>query len=115
MRRRYRRILWATLIAGAMLVGSAPAAFAHGERAQEAFLRMRTVAWIDTTYSRTTVRQGETFTITGTAKILDAWPTRHCGSWPPTRPLMPASLPNTTGCAAPRPATYPRPPCDRWP
>ena len=75
MRRRYRRVLWAALLAGAMLVGSAPAAFAHGERAQEAFLRMRTVAWIDVTYSKTTVRQGETFTITGTAKILDAWPT----------------------------------------
>jgi len=84
MRRRYRRILWATLIAGAMLVGSAPAAFAHGERAQEAFLRMRTVAWIDVTYSKTTVRQGETFTITGTAKILDAWPSNLAAGEPNT-------------------------------
>jgi methane/ammonia monooxygenase subunit B len=75
MRRRFRRVLWAALVAGALLVASAPAASAHGERAQEAFLRMRTVAWIDTTFSKTTVRQGETFTITGTAKILDAWPT----------------------------------------
>jgi methane/ammonia monooxygenase subunit B len=75
MRRRFRRVLWAALVAGALLVASAPAASAHGERAQEAFLRMRTVAWIDTTYSRTTVRQGETFTISGTVKIMDAWPT----------------------------------------
>jgi methane/ammonia monooxygenase subunit B len=75
MRRRVRRILWAVLAAGAVLVASAPAASAHGEAAQEAFLRMRTVSWIDTTYSATTVRQGETFTISGTAKILDAWPT----------------------------------------
>jgi methane/ammonia monooxygenase subunit B len=75
MRRRIRRALWAVLAAGAVLVASAPAASAHGEAAQEAFLRMRTVAWIDTTYSATTVRQGETFTISGTAKILDAWPT----------------------------------------
>jgi methane/ammonia monooxygenase subunit B len=74
MRRRYRRVLWAALLTGAILVGSAPAASAHGERAQEAFLRMRTVAWIDVTYSRTTVKQGETFTITGTAKILNVWP-----------------------------------------
>ena len=36
---------------------------------------MRTVSWIDTTCSATTVKQGETFTISGTAKILDAWPT----------------------------------------
>jgi methane/ammonia monooxygenase subunit B len=84
MRRRIRRVLWATLVAGALLVGSAPAASAHGERAQEAFLRMRTVAWIDTTFSRTTVRQGETFTITGTAKILDAWPTRLAAGNPNT-------------------------------
>jgi methane/ammonia monooxygenase subunit B len=75
MRRRIRRALWAVLAAGAVLVASAPAASAHGEAAQEAFLRMRTVAWIDTAYSATTVRQGETFTISGTAKILDAWPT----------------------------------------
>jgi methane/ammonia monooxygenase subunit B len=75
MRRPLRRILFAVLAAGAVLVASAPAASAHGEAAQEAFLRMRTVSWIDTTFSATTVKQGETFTISGTAKILDAWPT----------------------------------------
>jgi methane/ammonia monooxygenase subunit B len=75
MRRRYRRALLTVLVAGGLLVASAPAASAHGERAQEAFLRMRTVSFVDTTFSRTTVKQGETFTITGTAKILDAWPT----------------------------------------
>jgi len=84
MRRRYRRVLWAALIAGAMLVGSAPAAFAHGERAQEAYLRMRTVAWIDVSFSKTTVKQGETFTITGTAKILNAWPTNLAAGDPNT-------------------------------
>jgi methane/ammonia monooxygenase subunit B len=84
MRRRYRRFVWSALLAGALLVGSAPAAFAHGERAQEAFLRMRTVAWVDTTYSRTTVKQGETFVISGTAKILDAWPTRLAAGNPTT-------------------------------
>jgi methane/ammonia monooxygenase subunit B len=57
------------------VVTLAPAAQAHGERAQEAFLRMRTVSWVDVNFSSDHVRQGETFTITGTAKILDAWPT----------------------------------------
>jgi methane/ammonia monooxygenase subunit B len=84
MRRRIRRVLCAAVVAGAILVGSAPAAAAHGERAQEAFLRMRTVAWIDTTFSRTTVRQGETLTISGTAKILDAWPTKLAAGAPNT-------------------------------
>ena len=84
LRRRYRRYLLSALLAGMLVVTLAPAAQAHGERAQEAFLRMRTVAWIDTTFSRTTVRQGETFTITGTAKILDAWPTRLAAGNPNT-------------------------------
>jgi methane/ammonia monooxygenase subunit B len=84
MRRRIRRVLWATLIAGAVLVGSAPAASAHGEAAQEAFLRMRTVSWINVTYSKTTVQQGETFTISGTAKIMDAWPTNLAAGDPNT-------------------------------
>jgi methane/ammonia monooxygenase subunit B len=84
MRRRVRRILWAVLAAGAVLVASAPAASAHGEAAQEAFLRMRTVSWIDTTFSATTVKQGETFTISGTAKILDAWPTNLAKGSPNT-------------------------------
>jgi len=75
MLRRYRRYLWAVLVAGALVVSSALPAQAHGERAQEAFLRMRTVGWVDVAFSKDTVRQGETFTITGTAKILDAWPT----------------------------------------
>jgi len=75
MLRRYRRYLWAVLVAGALVVSSALPAHAHGERAQEAFLRMRTIGWVDVTFSKDTVKQGETFTITGTAKILDAWPT----------------------------------------
>ena len=84
MRRRYRRVLFVALLAGAILVGSAPGASAHGEAAQEAFLRMRTVAWINVNYSATTVKQGETFTITGTAKILDAWPTNLAAGDPNT-------------------------------
>jgi methane/ammonia monooxygenase subunit B len=75
LRRRYRRYLLSALLAGMLVVTLAPAAQAHGERAQEAFLRMRTVSWVDVTYSTDRVRQGETFTITGTAKILEAWPT----------------------------------------
>jgi methane/ammonia monooxygenase subunit B len=75
LRRRYRRYVLSALLASALVVTLAPAAQAHGERAQEAFLRMRTVSWVDVNFSSDHVRQGETFTITGTAKILDAWPT----------------------------------------
>jgi methane/ammonia monooxygenase subunit B len=75
LRRRHRRYVLSALLAGALVVALAPAAQAHGERAQEAFLRMRTVSWVDVNFSSDRVRQGETFTVTGTAKILEAWPT----------------------------------------
>jgi methane/ammonia monooxygenase subunit B len=84
LRRRYRRYVLSALLAGALVVTLAPAAQAHGERAQEAFLRMRTVSWVDVNFSSDHVRQGETFTITGTAKILDAWPTSLAKGTPNT-------------------------------
>lgn len=74
MRRRYLRLLWAVLLAGALMVSITPAAQAHGEHSQEAFLRMRSVGWVDVKFSQDHVKQGETFTVSGTAKILDAWP-----------------------------------------
>jgi methane/ammonia monooxygenase subunit B len=75
MRRQYRRLLGAVLLAGLLVVSMTPAAHAHGEKSQEAFLRMRTIGWVDVKFSQDRVRQGETFTISGTAKILDTWPT----------------------------------------
>ena len=68
--------------AAALLVASIAIAFvapvapagAHGETAQEAFLRMGTVAFWDVKYSTSQVKQEEQLTITGTAKILETWP-----------------------------------------
>jgi len=75
MRRKYRRLLWAVLLAGLLVVSTTPAAHAHGEKSQEAFLRMRTIGWVDVKFSQDRVKQGETFTISGIAKIMDTWPT----------------------------------------
>jgi methane/ammonia monooxygenase subunit B len=75
MQRRYRRYFLAALLATMLLVTLAPAAQAHGEAAQEAFLRLRTVGWVNVRFSSDTVMQGETFTITGVAKIMESWPT----------------------------------------
>lgn len=69
-----RRLFALLLMALTLGLLSASPAAAHGERSQEAFLRMRTVGWLDTNFSSTTVRQGDTFTITGTAKLMDQWP-----------------------------------------
>jgi methane/ammonia monooxygenase subunit B len=60
----------------------APAASAHGERSQEAFLRMRTVAWTDVVFTGGTldsegdmvIAQGEKFTLKGVARLMDTWP-----------------------------------------
>jgi methane/ammonia monooxygenase subunit B len=68
--------IWVSLGLALVALGATSAtAAAHGERAQEGFLRMETVAFSDTTFSTLTVRQGEQLTITGHATILDLWPT----------------------------------------
>jgi methane/ammonia monooxygenase subunit B len=75
MSRRTTRRLLGSIVTGLVLVMWAAApALAHGERSQEAFLRMRTIGWLDVAFNKTTVRQGETLTVTGTAKLMDQWP-----------------------------------------
>jgi hypothetical protein len=69
-----RRLLVLLVVLLALGVLAAPPALAHGERSQEAFLRMRTIGWLGTEFSNTTIRQGESFTITGTAKLMEQWP-----------------------------------------
>src|SRR3979411_1736211 len=67
--------IWLSL--GAVLAAmcaTAAAASAHGERSQEGFLRMETVAFSDVTFSTHVVRQGEQVTITGKATVLETWP-----------------------------------------
>lgn len=91
-----RRIVWAVVLGGALLVASAPAASAHGERAQEAFLKMRTVGWVNVEFSGGTVQtgesggdeifisQGEEIQLTGITTILEAWPGTLAGGEPGT-------------------------------
>ena len=75
-------------VAGALLLGMATTlafaspASAHGERSQEAFLRMRTIGWTDVVFSGghkdangdIILAQGERFTIKGVAKLMNTWP-----------------------------------------
>lgn len=58
----------------AILAGPAPAAQAHGEQTQEAFLRCSTVLLYDVKYSATKVNVGDEVTITGTMRVMNAWP-----------------------------------------
>lgn len=47
---------------------------AHGEVAQEGFVRMESVGWWDVKFSTSGLSQNQNLTLTGTAKILETWP-----------------------------------------
>ena len=91
-----RRIVLALMVGLALLMASAPAAYAHGERAQEAFLKMRTVGWVNVQFSGGTVKQGESgedeifikqgeeISVTGITTLLNAWPGTLAGGDPRT-------------------------------
>src|SRR5262245_39459728 len=76
MRRKTIHALLLALILGLIFtLRTGGVAFAHGERAQEGFLRMKTVAWEDVRFSSNEVKQGEPLVITGKVKVLEVWPT----------------------------------------
>ncbi|MGH8973247.1 MAG: methane monooxygenase/ammonia monooxygenase subunit B [Acidimicrobiia bacterium] len=75
--------LFAGAVLGLTTLGvAAPAAYAHGERSQEAFLRMRTVAWQDVVFSGgerdaegdIVIAQGEQVKMQGVARLMNSWP-----------------------------------------
>ena len=69
---RFPAVLSAALLL--LMASYAPRAFAHGEAADEPFLKDLTVAFYDVHISPTAIKVGEPVTITGTVKILETWP-----------------------------------------
>ena len=69
-----QRVLLSLLLGLTGVLTSAAAAYAHGENAQEGFLRMETVAFSNVLFSKDTIKQGEELTITGKASLLTTWP-----------------------------------------
>jgi methane/ammonia monooxygenase subunit B len=61
-------------IAALLIMACARGAFAHGEAADEPFLKDLTVAFYDVHVSPTSVKVGDPVTITGTLRILETWP-----------------------------------------
>jgi methane/ammonia monooxygenase subunit B len=82
MRRRVLSVLGAAFAAMAVAGLGATTASAHGERAQEGFVRMEAVSWWDVQFSQNALKQGDTMKITGTAKILETWPSNMSGGNP---------------------------------
>ena len=62
----------------AMVVGAtglyAPEASAHGEKSQQAFLRMRTIHWYDLRWSADKVKVNDKMTVTGKFHVFKGWP-----------------------------------------
>jgi len=55
-------------------LGAAAPASAHGEKSQQAFLRMRTLNWYDVSWSKTTVNVNEELVLSGKVHVFSAWP-----------------------------------------
>ncbi len=51
-----------------------PAASAHGEKSQAAFMRMRTIHWFDLNWSKDSVSVNDTVTISGKFHVFAGWP-----------------------------------------
>ena len=52
----------------------APAASAHGEKSQAAFMRMRTIHWYDLKWSKEKVKVNDTVEISGKFHVFEGWP-----------------------------------------
>jgi methane/ammonia monooxygenase subunit B len=69
--------IWAFGLAAAIAATTLPAATpasAHGERSQQAFLRMRTLNWYDVKWSKTEVNVNEELALTGKVHVFSGWP-----------------------------------------
>src|SRR5512144_1047350 len=55
-------------------LGQALPAFAHGERAQEPYLRTRTAHWYDVKWSTTKLAVNDEIVVTGKFRLFGDWP-----------------------------------------
>lgn len=75
MRTRIGRWAAAGLAAAVAATGLyAPSASAHGEKSQQAFLRMRTIHWYDLRWSTDKVKVNDKMTVTGKLHVFAGWP-----------------------------------------
>ena len=82
-----RCTLFGVLFVLAVVVASTPNAFAHGEAADEPFLKNMTTAFFNVSVSPTEIEVGEPVKVTGSVKILETWP--HTLETPEIASIMP--------------------------
>jgi methane/ammonia monooxygenase subunit B len=71
--RKFRPAILASVLLG-IVAGEVSVARAHGEKAQEPFLRMRSFLYYDVEWSKEKVRVGEEVSVTGKFRVFDEWP-----------------------------------------
>lgn len=64
----------ATAVVGLLSAVASPDAMAHGERAQEPFLRMRSIQWYDMQWSKDTVKVNDEMILSGKFRVFPDWP-----------------------------------------
>ena len=69
-----RRLFGFYLVALTILMGAAVDVLAHGERAQQAGTRMRTIMWYDVVISERDINVGDVITISGRFRTSAWWP-----------------------------------------
>lgn len=71
-----RKLRWtlASCAVAFAAVAFAPATFAHGEKSQQAFLRMRTIHWFDLKWSKDKLSINEEMEVTGKLHTFAGWP-----------------------------------------
>jgi methane/ammonia monooxygenase subunit B len=82
MRRWILMALVALLGAAAMTGLRTHTVSAHGEIAQEGFVRMESLGWWDVKFSKTNLTQNDNVVVTGTAKVLETWPSNMSDGTP---------------------------------
>lgn len=68
-----KRGVLSAIVIGVIAV-TAGTAWAHGERSQEPFLRMRTITFFDNQWDKKSVKPGETMQLTGRFHVFKEWP-----------------------------------------
>ena len=71
---RALRVVAFGAVAVAAAVPAATTAEAHGERSQQAFLRMRTMNWYDVKWSKTELSINDEMELTGKVHVFSGWP-----------------------------------------
>jgi methane/ammonia monooxygenase subunit B len=73
--RRWLLIPLVALLGAAAMTGLRTVSVsAHGEIAQEGFVRMQSLGWWDVKFSKSDLAQNDSMVISGTAKVLETWP-----------------------------------------